>query len=178
VQPLSAPPAAPVARAAVPAPVAAPARTAPPPSAALPGAGTSVPLPVAASASISVFDGDWPSLAARLPVQGMPRQLAAQAELIQCDGDHFRLRVPTRALADSGNVERLRNGLSQHFGRPMRVSVEVGATAGPTAASREEQARAQRQKAAEEAIYADPTVRQMIDQLGAQIDPRSIRPPE
>ena len=178
VQPLSAPPAAPVARAAVPAPVAAPARAAPPPSAALPGAGTSVPLPVAASASISVFDGDWPSLAARLPVQGMPRQLAAQAELIQCDGDHFRLRVPTRALADSGNVERLRNGLSQHFGRPMRVSVEVGATAGPTAASREEQARAQRQKAAEEAIYADPTVRQMIDQLGAQIDPRSIRPPE
>ena len=51
-------------------------------------------------------------------------------------------------------------------------------TAGPTAASRDEQARAQRQKAAEEAIYADPTVRQMIDQLGAQVDPHSIRPPE
>jgi DNA polymerase-3 subunit gamma/tau len=125
-----------------------------------------------------MFDGDWPSLAARLPVQGMPRQLAAQAELLQCDGDHFRLRVATRALADGGNVERLRNGLSQHFGRPIRVSIEVGATAGPTAAGREEEARAQRQKAAEEAIYGDPTVRQMIDQLGAQIDPRSIRPPE
>lgn len=178
VQPLSAPPVAPVARAAVPVPVAAPARAATPPSAALPGAGTSVPSPVAASASVSVFDGDWPSLAARLPVQGMPRQLAAQAELLQYDADHFRLRVATRALADSGNVERLRNGLSQHFGRPVRVSVEVGATAGPTAASRDEQARAQRQKAAEEAIYADPTVRQMIDQLGAQVDPRSIRPPE
>jgi DNA polymerase-3 subunit gamma/tau len=88
------------------------------------------------------------------------------------------LRVATRALADGGNVERLRNGLSQHFGRPVRISVEVGVTAGPTAASRDEQARAQRQKAAEEAIYADPTVRQMIDQLGAQVDPHSIRPPE
>jgi DNA polymerase-3 subunit gamma/tau len=178
VQPLSAPPAAPVARAAVPAPVAAPVRAATLPSAALPAAGASAPSPMASSGSALAFDGDWPSLAACLPVQGMPRQLAAQAELIQCDGDHFRLRVPTRALADSGNVERLRNGLTQHFGRPMRVSVEVGATAGPTAASREEQARAQRQKAAEEAIYADPTVRQMIDQLGAQVDPRSIRPPE
>jgi DNA polymerase-3 subunit gamma/tau len=185
-QPLAA---APVARAAVPvhaapgslagvtvpalaAEAARPSMTRPTASAA----STSATTP--AAGAVPAFDGDWPSLAARLPVQGMPRQLAAQAELLQCDGDHFRLRVATRALADGGNVERLRNGLSQHFGRPVRISVEVGVTAGPTAASRDEQARAQRQKAAEEAIYADPTVRQMIDQLGAQVDPHSIRPPE
>ena len=185
-QPLAA---APVARAAVPvhaAPgslagvtVPALAAEAARPSVTRPGASaasTSATTP--AAGAVPAFDGDWPSLAARLPVQGMPRQLAAQAELLQCDGDHFRLRVATRALADGGNVERLRNGLSQHFGRPVRISVEVGVTAGPTAASRDEQARAQRQKAAEEAIYADPTVRQMIDQLGAQVDPHSIRPPE
>ena len=185
-QPLAA---APVARAAVPV-HAAPGSLAgvTVPALAAEAARPSVTRPTASAASTSAttpaagavpaFDGDWPSLAARLPVQGMPRQLAAQAELLQCDGDHFRLRVATRALADGGNVERLRNGLSQHFGRPVRISVEVGVTAGPTAASRDEQARAQRQKAAEEAIYADPTVRQMIDQLGAQVDPHSIRPPE
>jgi DNA polymerase-3 subunit gamma/tau len=185
-QPLAA---APVARAAVPV-QAAPGSLAGAtvPALAAYAARSSVTRPTALAASTSAttpaagaapaFDGDWPSLAARLPVQGMPRQLAAQAELLQCDGDHFRLRVATRALADGGNVERLRNGLSQHFGRPVRISVEVGVTAGPTAASRDEQARAQRQKAAEEAIYADPTVRQMIDQLGAQVDPHSIRPPE
>jgi DNA polymerase-3 subunit gamma/tau len=185
-QPLAA---APVARAAVPvhaAPgslagvtVPALAAEAARPSVTRPGApvaSTSATTP--AAGAVPAFDGDWPSLAARLPVQGMPRQLAAQAELLQCDGDHFRLRVATRALAYGGNVERLRNGLSQYFGRPVRISVEVGVTAGPTAASRDEQARAQRQKAAEEAIYADPTVRQMIDQLGAQVDPHSIRPPE
>ena len=185
-QPLAA---APVARAAVPvhaAPgslagvtVPALAAEAARPSVTRPGApvaSTSATTP--AAGAVPAFDGDWPSLAARLPVQGMPRQLAALAELLQCDGDHFRLRVATRALADGGNVERLRNGLSQYFGRPVRISVEVGVTAGPTAASRDEQARAQRQKAAEEAIYADPTVRQMIDQLGAQVDPHSIRPPE
>ena len=180
-QPLTAAPAAPVARAAVAAPQPSAMRSGA--SSVAPAAAANSPPPRAAAApavaaATSVFDGDWPSLAARLPVQGMPRQLAAQAALIQCDGDHFRLRVATRALADGGNVERLRNGLSQYFGRPIRVSVEVGATAGPTAAGREEEARAQRQKAAEEAIYGDATVRQMIDQLGAQIDPRSIRPPE
>jgi len=180
-QPLTAAPAAPVARAAVAAPQPSAMRSGA--SSVSPAAAANSPPPRAAAApavaaATSVFDGDWPSLAARLPVQGMPRQLAAQAALIQCDGDHFRLRVATRALADGGNVERLRNGLSQYFGRPIRVSVEVGATAGPTAAGREEEARAQRQKAAEEAIYGDATVRQMIDQLGAQIDPRSIRPPE
>ena len=189
-QPLTAAPAAPVARAVVAAPQPSAIRSGAAsvsPAAAATGsaaAANALPPPPRAAAAPAVagampmFDGDWPSLAARLPVQGMPRQLAAQAELLQCDGDHFRLRVATRALADGGNVERLRNGLSQHFGRPIRVSIEVGATAGPTAAGREEEARAQRQKAAEEAIYGDPTVRQMIDQLGAQIDPRSIRPPE
>ena len=86
-----------------------------------PVASTSATTP--AAGAVPAFDGDWPSLAARLPVQGMPRQLAALAELLQCDGDHFRLRVATRALADGGNVERLRNGLSQYFGRPVRISV-------------------------------------------------------
>jgi DNA polymerase-3 subunit gamma/tau len=122
------------------------------------------------------FDGDWPALVTRLPVQGLPRQLAAQAELVAVDGDAFRLRVPNRTLADANNIERLRNGLSQYFGRPIRISVDVGATAGPTAAAIAAQAQADRQRRAEDAIRNDPTVQQLIQQFGAQIDPSSIRP--
>jgi DNA polymerase-3 subunit gamma/tau len=129
-----------------------------------------------ATAAATDFDGNWPVLVTRLPVQGLPRQLAAQAELIGFDGDTFRLRVPNRTLADANNIERLRNGLSQHFGRSLRISVEVGATAGPTAAGIAEQARADRQRRAEESIRNDPTVQQLIQQFGAQIDPSSIRP--
>ena len=183
-------------RAAVPAPAAksmAPGAS----TAAAPPASTSTPVPLptpvrapAAAPFVAVpghdagagvaptFDGDWPGLVARLPVQGLPRQLAAVAELIGHEGDAFRLRVPTRALADAGNVERLKNGLSQYFGRPVRLSVEVGAVAGPTAAGIAEQARAERQKRAEEAIYGDPFVQQLIDNFGAQVDPNSIRPNE
>jgi DNA polymerase-3 subunit gamma/tau len=56
--------------------------------------------------------------------------------------------------------------------------VEVGATSGPTAAGIAEQARAERQKRAEDAIYGDPFVQQMIESFGAEIDPNSIRPIE
>jgi DNA polymerase-3 subunit gamma/tau len=132
----------------------------------------------AAASTPRAFDGDWPGLVARLPVQGLPRQLAAVAELVGHEGDVFRLRVPTRALAEASNVERLKAGLSQYFGRPVRLNVEVGATLGPTAASLDEQARAERQKRAEEAIYGDPVVQQLMDSFGAQVDPNSIGPNE
>ena len=130
----------------------------------------------AAPSAAAAFDGNWPALVERLPVQGLPRQLAATAELVAHEGDLFRLRVPNRTLAEGKNIDRLRDGLSQFFGRPVRVSVDIGSTAGPTAASLAEQARAERQRRAEEAIRNDPTVRQLIDQFGARIDPDSIRP--
>ena len=178
-------------RAAVPAPVAqafpsvarpsspASAPAAVPASAAVaaaPAADTGAPM--AAPAARAAFDGDWPALVARLPVQGLPRQLAAVAQLISHEGDVFRLRVPNRTLAEAGTIERLKNGLAQHFGRPVRLSVEVGATAGPTAAGLAEQARADRQRRAEEAIFGDPFVQQLIDDFGAQVDRDSIRPNE
>ncbi|HEX7157299.1 MAG TPA: DNA polymerase III subunit gamma/tau C-terminal domain-containing protein, partial [Burkholderiaceae bacterium] len=118
----------------------------------------------------------WPSLAVRLKLSGFARELAMRSELIAREGDHFRLRVPVKTLLDAGAETRLRLALSEHFGRPMRLSAEVGATVGPTAASLGEQARAERQKGAEEAIYADPFVRELIENFGASVDPATIRP--
>jgi DNA polymerase-3 subunit gamma/tau len=132
----------------------------------------------AAAPEKSAFDGDWPALVARLQVSGMVRELAARSELIAAERDHFRLRVPIRALAEAGNLERLKAALTKHFGRPIRVTTEVGATAGPTAAGIAEQARAEKQKRAEEAIYADPFVKDLIENFGATVDPASIKPIE
>jgi len=164
-------------RASVPVPAVPPAPP-PAPLAAAQAKHASVPPPGPAAVAPMTFDGDWPGLVARLPVQGLPRQLAAVAELVAHEGDVFRLRVPTRALAEASNVERLKAGLAQHFGRPVRLNIEVGATQGPTAAGLAEQARADRQRRAEEAIYGDPFVKQLIDNFGAQVDPNSIRPNE
>jgi DNA polymerase-3 subunit gamma/tau len=164
-------------RTTVPAPVA------PQPATAVRGA--SLPPPAAPIARAPIVPplsneplriDDWPALVTRLPINGLTRELAARSELVAVEGDVLRLRVPMKTLADGGNVERLKNALAQHFNRGLRVQVDVGSTAGPTAAARAEQARNERQKRAEEAIYADPFVKQVIENFGASIDPASIRP--
>ncbi|HXF46403.1 MAG TPA: DNA polymerase III subunit gamma/tau C-terminal domain-containing protein [Burkholderiaceae bacterium] len=112
---------------------------------------------------------------AKLPITAMARELAARSELVSAHNDVFRLRVPVKTLAEGGAVERLRQALAQHFGRPVKLQIEVGA-ATDTAAARATLARGERQKRAEESIYADPFVQQLIENFGARVDPDSIKP--
>ncbi|MGE5159880.1 MAG: DNA polymerase III subunit gamma/tau [Betaproteobacteria bacterium] len=122
------------------------------------------------------FDGDWPALVGRLKVAGLVKELASRSELVSHEGDAMKLRVPLKTLLDAGTLDKLKAAVSQALGRPIRLSAEVGSTAGPTAAGIAEQARADRQRQAEEAIYADPFVRELLDNFGASVDPASIRP--
>ena len=123
--------------------------------------------------------GDWPGLVSALQLAGLARELAAHSELLAADDDHFRLRVAIKSYAEPASVERLRAALTQRFGRPIRVSVEVGSTAGAvTAAALAEQARSERQKNAEQAIRSDPFVQELIENFGAEVEPQSIRPRE
>jgi DNA polymerase-3 subunit gamma/tau len=119
---------------------------------------------------------DWPSLVEQLNLTGFTRELAVRSELVSSEGNHYKLRVPVKTLAEGGTLERLKAALTQHLGQPVKLSVEVGATAGPTAKGRADEARAEQQKRAEEAIYADPFVKQLIDNFGATVDPQSIKP--
>jgi len=160
---------APAARAPRPAPAATPKSTA---EATL-AASARVALPPLPSTE------QWPMLVSGLQVAGVARELAAHSELLATDGDLFRLRVAIKSYAEAGNVDRLRAALTQHFGRPIRVSVEVGSTAGvATAAALAEQARNERQKKAEQSILSDPFVQELIENFGAQVEPQSIRPRE
>jgi DNA polymerase-3 subunit gamma/tau len=146
----------------------APAGAARKAAAAAPPAATAPPGPA-----------QWPQLVNALQVTGLARELASHSELLAVEGDLFRLRVAIKSYAEAASVERLRAALTQHFGRPMRVSVEVGSTAGAaTAAARAEQARNERQKAAEQAILSDPFVQELIENFGAQVEPQTIRPRE
>jgi DNA polymerase-3 subunit gamma/tau len=154
------------------APVSAAPKSAPRPAEA--------PMPAVSTSAEAIpalrFDGNWPALVQQLKISGLARELATRSELISADGDHVRLRVPIKTLLDAGTLDRLKTALNEFFGRPIRLSAEVGVTSGPTAAGLAEQARAERQKRAEDAIYADPFVRELIDNFGASVDPRSIKP--
>ena len=133
-------------------------------------------VPRAEAAAPVDFDGDWPALVARLKVGGLVKELAQRSELVAAEGDHFRLRAPLKTLIEAGTVDKLKAALEAALGRPVRLTAEVGSTTGPTAAGLAEKASAERQRQAEEAIYGDPFVRELIDNFGASVDPASIRP--
>lgn len=122
------------------------------------------------------FDGDWLALAAKLKVTGLTRQLVQHSELIGVEGATIRLRVPMKNLLDAGTLEKLKLALSEHFGRTVVLSAQVGPIQGTTVASVEQQAHAQRQASAVDAIESDPFVKALVKDFGATIVPGSIKP--
>ena len=139
---------------------------------AVPGA----PAAADAPATTLDFDGDWPSLVARLHAQGAVRQLLAQSELKGVQGQVFQVQVPIRHLAEPSLVERARELLADHFGAGVQLQVTVGQTGGQTAAARASEQQARRQAESEEAIKADPFIRTLLEEFGATILPDSIKP--
>ncbi|MFP3800697.1 DNA polymerase III subunit gamma/tau [Paraburkholderia sp. SIMBA_027] len=121
------------------------------------------------------FNGDWPALAATLPLKGISYQLAFNSELTALDGGVLKLSVPVPQYAESSQVAKLKTALAEALGKPVEVDVTVG-PARRTAAALDAAARAERQRDAERVIGADPFVQQLIRDFGASIVPGSIRP--
>ncbi|WP_026075727.1 DNA polymerase III subunit gamma/tau [Noviherbaspirillum massiliense] len=125
------------------------------------------------------WDGNWPALAAALPVRGVAQQLALQSELMQCEhngeGAHFLLRIPLDTLRSAGSVDKLAAALSEHFGQAVRVTTELGEVE-HTASAQATAEREEKQRQAEEAMRSDPFVQTLMREFGATIVPGSIRP--
>lgn len=125
------------------------------------------------------WDGNWPVLASSLPLRGVVQQLAQQSELLQCDdgtdGVQIHLRIPVDTLRTAGSVEKMAAALTEHFGKPVRVTTEIGAveqTANAAAIAEREA----RQRQAEENMQRDPFVQAMMREFNAIIVPGSIKP--
>ncbi|HJU70432.1 MAG TPA: DNA polymerase III subunit gamma/tau [Paucimonas sp.] len=125
------------------------------------------------------WDGDWPSLAAILPVRGVAQQLARQSELVKCENAGgailFHLRVAVETLLSAGSPDKLAAALTEHFGTAVRLTSEIGAVR-QTANAQAIAAREQRQREAEKTIQSDPFVQTLIREFGATIVPGSIKP--
>ncbi len=121
------------------------------------------------------YAGDWPALAASLPLKGISYQLAFNSELTELAGDTLKLNVPVPQYAESSQVAKLKSALAEKLGKPVDVLVEVG-PARRTAAALDAAARAERQREAEREIGADPFVQSLIRDFGASIVPGSVRP--
>jgi DNA polymerase-3 subunit gamma/tau len=126
------------------------------------------------------WDGNWPALAASLPLRGVAQQLAFQTELIACTSDgssaNFRLRVPVDTLRASGNSEKLCAALQECF---PAVRVNIDTEIGPVWYTASAEARARReqlQREAEETVGADPFIQALEQTFDAFVVPGSVRP--
>ena len=122
------------------------------------------------------WDGNWPTLAASLPVRGVVQQLALQSELRHCDVSgkepELRLRVPLETLLSAGSLDQLTVAVSEYFGKTVRIVTEIAAVQHTASA----QMNADRLQLAEQAIHSDPFVQTMMREFGATIVQGSIKP--
>ncbi|TFZ01663.1 DNA polymerase III subunit gamma/tau [Ramlibacter rhizophilus] len=114
------------------------------------------------------------ALVAAEAVTALVRELALQSQLVARDTDHWLLRIERESLNQSSTRERLQAAL-QGAGFAVTLGVEIGPVS-DSPARRNAHAAAERQRAAEEAIHADPFVQQMMRDFGARIVPGSIKP--
>jgi DNA polymerase-3 subunit gamma/tau len=155
---------------------AAPARVAP---SAPPAASAAVaPAPTAAPAAAPTGDDDWHGLVARLQLVGMARQLAQHCELAELGKDHIALRLPPahKHLQGKMQQDKLETELRNHYGRPLRLVIELAEASSVTPAERAKNEKRERQERAVAAIEQDPFVRAAIDMFDASIDESTIKP--
>ncbi len=135
------------------------------------------PVPGAGAPASPSASGDWQELLARLELQGAARQLAANCQLLERDGNRFRLLLDARAqsLRTRQQEERLTQALGRLVGAPVTIEFEEGG-ASDTPARREEQARDERLEQARAALERDPKVQALRDRFGAVLLPDSIKP--
>jgi len=133
-------------------------------------------IPAIAVQTSAQFAGDWPALARVLTLSGIARQCVDRSSLVSFDHDGFVLRAPIRAMTEAPLVAKIRDALTAHFGRPIRVSILSGEVEGPTVAGIDSAEQAQRLSQAQAVIQADPFVQALIQDFGAQIVPGSVQP--
>ena len=107
-------------------------------------------------------------------ITALVRELALQSQLVARDTDQWVLRVERESLNQTSTRERLASAL-QAQGYPVRLAVEIGRVT-DSPARRNAAAAAERQLAAEQIIFEDPFVQDMMRDFGAKIVPGSIKP--
>ena len=121
--------------------------------------------------------GDWRTLVNELKIGGMARMLADHCELARFDGNVVELSVPEahRHLSEQSYTEKLQAILREHFGRPLRVKIEIGGN-GETPAAQDDRENKKKLDQAIEAIDTDPFVRELVENMDARVIDDSIKP--
>ncbi len=135
------------------------------------------PLPASVRGGASGFC-DWYQLVGELPLSGLARELAQNCELRDLGESQCLLRLaPSKThLQMKPSPERLEQALSEYFGRPIRLKVELAQNETNTPAETAQRQRQVSQDRALGAISNDSFVRDAIEYFDASIVETSIKP--
>ncbi|MGP1718330.1 MAG: DNA polymerase III subunit gamma/tau [Methylophilus sp.] len=124
------------------------------------------------------WDGNWRTLVENhLSKLGLVRALAQNCELVSYDADNMVLRIGDahKHLASTNYLDKLNSALNSHFGRRIKLQIQVGQEAN-TPARQMAVERAELQDQAKDAILSDHFVQGLMQEMGATIVPNSIKP--
>ena len=144
----------------------------------LPPAVVEVPAVEVVSRPLTAVADDWHAILPELGVGGMARELAQNCELRSVDEIRVVLCLsPThRHLQMKPAQDKLQQALSEYFGRPLQLRIDLEEAAGETPAAVAQRRRQERQDQAVVSVEQDEFVREAIDLFDATVIESSIKP--
>jgi DNA polymerase-3 subunit gamma/tau len=136
------------------------------------------PAQAGGAAGLPTGQADWNDLVGVLGLKGAARQFAGSCHLDRSDGDVLQLTLDRarQHLYTDTLRDKLGRALADHFGRQVRVQVEIGKVGAETLAQRRDREAAERQREAVATIAKDPNVAALKETFAATVDESSIRP--
>jgi DNA polymerase-3 subunit gamma/tau len=140
-------------------------------------ASAAVPPPRAAAGGRAEIEGNWVVLAGQLPVSGVAKELARNAELKRFDGTSMELVVPRSMphLTERSYCDKLRAALERHLGKTLQLRVVAGEVGGNSAAALEADARDARRAEAGRAVRDDRFVQELVTLFDGRVVQADVR---
>ena len=121
-------------------------------------------------------DPDWTALLPALSLGGAVRLLAGNCAYLKREGDTlcFSLDGSFEAMLTRPRKDALAEALSNYYGEPLKVAVEVGSQGPETPHEAESRLADESLEAARQTLENDPNVKALKSLFGAELKPESI----
>ena len=120
----------------------------------------------------------WLDIYQGLSVGGVLQNVAANLAFVEARGNtlRFDLDIENSSLYEEGHQQRLAEVLTEYFGQPISVDIEVGVVAMETPQANRLRKREERQAAALDSLKHDPNVRRIMDVFGGVLLEKTVKP--
>jgi len=124
-------------------------------------------------------DNEWKKIIDEMALVGLVKELAGNCVLKTHTGNRIELALaPSQEhlLLNQNQKERLEQAMKTRFGSDVKLDILVEDSSNETPAETNARLEQEKQKAAENSVNNDPTVKSLMDTFNASVDQDSIQP--